>query len=252
MDNKHRQELLEQYEEAAMMLLMDEYAEADGARLLYQFEEAEKNGQVPEIPADLDEKCRKLIQDSFAKQERKNRLLQLGKAAGRVAVYVLVLLGLTTSVVLSVDAIRVPVLNFFMERSDRYSTVSFSEEQLDEKIYNKKITQEIESMLMDGYDLVVEESDDSGTLFLLYQNEKEDIISVNISISSGRLFVDTEDSIQKEVNINNQKAVFIEKDGYRLLWTDDESELTYDIYASGLMLDVFWEVVHKIASCATN
>lgn len=250
MDNKHRQELLEQYEEAAMMLLMDEYAEADGARLLYQFEEAEKNGQVPEIPADLDEKCRKLIQDSFAKQERKNRLLQLGKAAGRVAVYVLVLLGLTTSVVLSVDAIRVPVLNFFMEQTERYSTVSFDKTIPTISPEENPLSEQIKAWLSDDYSLVVEEYN-NGETFLVYQNRTNQIISFSVANSVGQQVIDTEDATQEEMTLNNYPAILIKKDGYRLIWSDEKTDLVFDLYANGLELDTFIKLAHRI-SCEQN
>lgn len=251
MDSKHRQELLDQYEEATMMLLMDEYAEADGARLLQQFEEAEKNGQVPDVPAELDEKCRKLIEGSFAKQERKNHIFQLGRILGKVAIYALVLLGLMTTMVLSVDALRVPVLNFFLEQSERYSTVIFNHEiQADDPAENP-LSERMESWLPDDYELVVEEYI-NGETFLVYQNDIEKIISLNITYCEGKLFVDTEDSAQKETTINDYPAVFVDKDGYRLMWTDEKTNLAYDFYANGLDAELFEKIAYRISSHEEN
>lgn len=248
MDSKHRQELLDQYEEATMMLLMDEYAEADGARLLQQFEEAEKNGQVPDVPAELDEKCRKLIEGSFAKQERKNHIFQLVRTLGKVAIYALVLLGLMTTMVLSVDALRVPVLNFFLEQSERYSTIVFENDVKTDDPTVNPLSERIGSLISDGYSLISEEYID-GEAFLLYQNEVGGIISLNVTHTVGQVLMDTEDTTQENVTIHDYPAILIVKDGYRLVWTNEELELVFDFYANSMELDTFWKLAYKIAVC---
>lgn len=251
MDSKYKQELLEEYKEAAMKLLMAEYAEADGARLLHQFEETEKNGQLPNVPADLDAKCRKLIHNSFAKQARETRCVGFLKGLGRVAVYAFVILGLTTSMVLSVDAIRVPVLNFILTQSEKYSVVIFDDEGQSADPTINPVRARIENWVPDDYSLVFEEYGKDET-FLLFQNTAGQIISLNVTCSDGKYLVDTEESEQNKVTINNCPAIFIDKNGYRLIWTNEEQGLAYDFFANGLALDSFWKLAHQISSCEIN
>lgn len=70
MSDQRKQQLVEQYEDLALSMLMEDYAQAEGERLLREFEEAERNGGLPEMPEELDRKCRNLIETSFAKQAR--------------------------------------------------------------------------------------------------------------------------------------------------------------------------------------
>ena len=57
--------LQEQFENAEMALLTDEYAEAKGEQILKEFEKAKEKGEAPAFSDDLDAKCQKLIRQSF-------------------------------------------------------------------------------------------------------------------------------------------------------------------------------------------
>ena len=71
MTDKRRETLKEQYEEAALSLMMDEIAEEKGQALLRQFDLSAQAGELPELPYALDEKNKHLIRDTFQKQQRK-------------------------------------------------------------------------------------------------------------------------------------------------------------------------------------
>jgi hypothetical protein len=61
MNGKQKEESNEQYEEIVLALLLNEHAEQQGEELLLEFEEACARGEVPEVPFELDQKCRQLI-----------------------------------------------------------------------------------------------------------------------------------------------------------------------------------------------
>ena len=125
MNEQKKQKLLEQYDDAAFALLMDEYAEEEGARLMAEFEAAQAAGQVPEMPQELDEQCRRMIRRDRAKKRGIRAARSFRKVAVKVAVAVLVFIGLITTVVMSVDALRVPILNYITELQNRYTSVQF-------------------------------------------------------------------------------------------------------------------------------
>ena len=247
MKDEHRQQLLDQYEEAALMLLMDEYAEADGARLWKEFEEAEKNGEIPEIPAELDARCRQLIQTSYTKQRRTTHIRKNARILGKVAVSVLVFLGLATTTVLSVDALRVPVLNFFLQQSEKFSSISFHEPNAYEEIQVDVLNRLDEIPLPDGYSLIQKQVCEDGTIIFNYANNHGHVITFDITPSVGHMNVDTEAAEKTDIEINEHKAIFIKKEGYRVIWFDTEHDLTYTLYASNLDSDVFWKLVYRIA-----
>ena len=247
MNDEHRQQLLDQYEEAALTLLMDEYAEADGVRLWKEFENAQRNGEVPEIPAELDAHCQKLIQNSLAHKNSKDKFHKVVRILGKVAVSVLVFLGLATTAVLSVDALRVPVLNFFLHHSEKFSSVTFHEPNEYEEIQCDVINKAKEVPLPDGYVLSQQVIGNDGSIKILYENNSEHIIALNVTPSIGQISIDTEAVNQIELKIYDFDAIFIEKDGYRVIWFDVENNFTYSLYADNLESDYFWKLVYRIA-----
>lgn len=246
MRDEHRQQLVEQYEEAAISLLMDEYAEADGARLLQEYETAVQNKDLPEIPAELDEKCRKLIEKSFAKQERKMRLKRIRKFAAKAAMVVLTLFGLSTITVLSVDALRIPVLNFLMDQSGRYSTVVFGNNIDKEDVATNSTAIQFENNLPEGYQIVKNSfSGASGTITC--EDSSNHIIYLQIAKTDGGLNVDTEGEEYQQQDFGEYAAAFKEKDGYYLMWLDRKSQTVYTLFANGLPIDAFWELAYATA-----
>lgn len=248
MKDDRRQRLLDEYEEAALKFLLNEYADADGERLWQEYKVAEETGEVLDVPNDLDRKCRQIIQGSFAKYNRRVRSSQILRALSKVAVIVLVLLGLSTTLVLSVDALRVPVLNFFLRHSDRYTAITLNEENTVLQSELENIHNSIGYLIPDEYTLVFEEVSGRGSMNLLYQNDLEEVISLKITMNSGQLFVDTEDAYVEDITLNEQPAVLVEKEGFRVVWSNQDKKLSYDLYAEALEVDVFWKIAYALAS----
>ena len=244
MGSNQRQQLMEQYEDAALALLMDEYAEEEGARLLQEFEELGQNGASPEIPAELDAKCRQLINSAFKKQNSKPLAKRVGKFAAKAAAVFLVVLGLSTVTVLSVDAFRVPVLHFIADQSGEFSKVVFSED-VDVKTDRVSATiARFESCLPEGYK--VQQKNVGKTMCRIRcVNSNDSSISLNISKQETGLAVDTEDADFVKVSFGDYLGAFKEKNGYHLIWIDDE--MVYNLYASALSLEEFWELAYATA-----
>lgn len=246
MKDERRQRLLDQYEDAALQLLMDEYAEAEGERLLKEFEEAERRGEVEDIPEELDQKCRQIIHRSFAAKRRKDRATRIGKMLGKVAVVVLLLTGFSTTLVLSVEAFRIPILNYLIKHEVRFSSLLFigeEEEPKEDPLENI----EVKDCVPDEYGLVDKVTDVDGGAFYLFKNEKNEYISVQITPSFGMLNYDAEDAQQIPVEINDNQAIFIIGDNLRIMWFDPEKNLVFDVSANGLSENDFWKIVYRLA-----
>lgn len=242
MDSKHRQQLWAQYEEAAMMLLMEEYAEADGARLLEQYAEDEKKGQISAMPSGLEEACIRRIQDRFSRQNRRNRLRRFFGGLRNAAVWGLSLLGLLAALVFFTDSIRVPLLNFFLNRGVSSPTL-----QAPPSGGREALIRELKAALDGEYALLVEEGDESGDVFLLFQNQDQDILSLNISRSDGQVLVDTEDARSDTAEIHGIRVYLIlDQEECRMLWVSEEEEQLYDLYAVGMEGDGFRALAHRI------
>lgn len=245
MDDNRRKQLLEQYEDVALSLLMDDYANNAGKCLLQEFEDAQKNGDLGEIPPELDKMCRQLIDETFAKQERMLQMKRISNALARVAVVALVVLGLSTMTVLSVDAFRIPVLNFLMDQSGRYSTLSFDLSVNIDSTCTNRIVELFQSNLPDGYEVFQNTFiENKGTIFCA--NETENILYLEVTRSEREINIDTEDIPYTELEFSGYAAVFQYKNGHHLRWLDSETETLYTLFSNGLDIDAFWKLAYTI------
>lgn len=67
MIDSRRIQLIEEFEEASLKLLMDEYEVLEGHRLWSEYLAALEQKQMPEISQKLDIRCKKLICAKFSK-----------------------------------------------------------------------------------------------------------------------------------------------------------------------------------------
>lgn len=246
MEDQRKQQLVEQYEDLALALLMDDYANEEGERLLREFEAAQQDGDLPEIPAELDRKCRKLINDAFVHQERRTWLKQIGHFTAKAAVVVLVMLGLSTVTVLSVDAIRTPVLNFLMDHSGRYSTVIYDNRTPEEIQGENSVISQLENNLPKGYRVTSKEVSDSVSR-VVCEDDNKSIIYIHAIKTDAGLNVDAEVTEYTEVDFSGYEAVFWEKNGYTLMWLDDKTQVVYTFFADGLDINTFWETAYVLS-----
>lgn len=240
MSDQRKQQLVEQYEDLALSMLMEDYAQAEGERLLREFEEAERNGELPEMPEELDRKCRNLIETSFAKQARGQRLKKIVRMASKAAVYAAVFLGLSTITILSVDALRMPVLNFLMDQSGRYSTVVYQNDPVTQIPEGDPVLARFESNLPEGYQ-VVDSNIDNANGFIYCENADKRSINLFFTKAVGGLNIDAEVTEYIDLSFCGYEAVFWEKNGHNLMWLDDDSEIVYTLFSNGLDEISFWK-----------
>jgi len=212
-----------------------------------QVQEQFKRGEVSEIPAELDEKCRRLIETSFAKQKRGQTINTITKYIAKVAVYVLLFLGAASTLVMSVDALRIPVLNFFLEHSSRDTVISLGEQNTSDSINYEQITHAIDDVLPDTYWLEAFVEREDGFFTILFQSNDSQTVLIETLPHDNTLSIDTENAIPVEIMINGCDALFIEKDGYRVVWINIEKQVSYSVYASAPDDSNFWEIVYTLA-----
>lgn len=134
--DKEYEALVENYEDALMRLVMYRVAQEDGRRLLKEAEELENSGL--EVPKELDEKCRKLIQAGCASQEhnrppamaggrnnKPSRRLSLERVGQIFVAAILAAVLLFCVAYAANEQFRVDVLNFFLELQENGTWFSF-------------------------------------------------------------------------------------------------------------------------------
>ena len=247
MEDKHRQQLVEEYEEVTLKLWMDEYAEREGERLWQEYQEANERGEVPEISEELDKKCKDLIYSSFRKEKRKQAISHFARSVSRIAACLCIILFCSSVVVLSVDAFRIPVINFFLNIENRYSSLSFDEEISTDASRIDKLKQLSSIAIPTEYNLIIQEIYESGSAFICYQNDCNEKITILVNPADGEFNYDTENATQTEMELCGHEAFFVEKDGFRVIWLNAEEDLIYELFANGMDIDSFWKLAFLLA-----
>ena len=218
---------------------MEEY------KILKEYEEAKQNGTLPEMPEELDAKCRDLIDEAFGSARRRARVKRIGAAVAKAAMVVLILLGLSTVTVLSVDAFRVPVLNFLIDKSGKYGTVVIGGDTSQDSSTPDSVEEWFDKAVPAGYWLENKYSS-SFQESITYSNDEGHLLRLLIESSESRIAVDTENIEFAPVEFGDHSAVFGEKNGYHLMWLDSENQVIYHLWASHLTETEFWHLAYAL------
>lgn len=249
MNEQKKQKLLEQYDDAAFALLMDEYAEEEGARLMAEFEAAQAAGQVPEMPQELDEQCRRMIRRDRAKKRGIRAARSFRKVAVKAAVAVLVFIGLMTTVVMSVDALRVPVLNYLVKHFEKYSSIDFTNQSDKETLGNG--INPLANLIPEGYSEVAYEDHD-GLISAMYENEFGNYILLSMISTTGEFWFDTEGTTCENVMLGDYSAILIREERLQMIWIDEDMQVCFSFVSDGLDEDTFWDICESLASFWKN
>lgn len=249
MNDQRRRKIEEAWAEASLELLMDDYAEQSGETLWQEFQ----NDTECTMPEDLDAACQSLIYASFDSMVQKSRinsisarLKQLVPQVCKAAMIAFALVGAMATLTLSVEAIRVPVFNFFNRHTDEYTAI-FSDVPQENSTKPEDIKSIIEVFLPTDYNLVIYENFGYGMANLRYQNKCGDIICVRTNLHDGQFRADTEDAYYSEITINGCSALYVEKNGRRILIGQQQTGILIDFYADNIPSELFWEIACVLA-----
>lgn len=240
-----REKLQERYDDAAFALMMDECAEADGEAFLAEFRAAAEAGDLPEIPADMDRRFRDTIKREFAARERKVRFRQFKRAAARVAVAVFAVIGILSTLVMSVDAWRVQLIDK-LQTFNRFSAIVNSD------IVETRPSEgdPFLAFVPHGYESTFFSADED-IVSALYKDEAGNRLNVDISPIYDEYRFDTEDSTVTQIDLAGFEAIFASKinieNQYVVVWIDNEKGHTYNVSTKGLNEEDFWEFAETIA-----
>ena len=125
MADLQKEQLEQQLGDAALHFFLNEYAEAEGRLLLSQYEAAEHS----DMPEALDHRCKSWIKEYSAPSEKGTLLRRTACRAVRAAVIILVCLCLCANLMMSVEALRVPFLNFCFQTRRAFSRITIQTEE---------------------------------------------------------------------------------------------------------------------------
>ena len=257
-----REKLMERYDDAAFALMMDEYAEAEGGALLAEFQAAAEAGDLPEIPEETDQACRNAIRKEYARRERKVRLRRFRQRAARVAVAVFAVIGIMSTMIMSVEAWREPILNFIMQEKEDYllvlqeTTDNDVQETTDTGVQRNKIHIAAETMfgktLPSGYTKITDTITENITIQTYGAGEEDEyILQLYITPAGGELLLDTEDAVCTKIILGDYVALLIEESpGCMVFWENEEYDLYFTVQGTlhdGFTKDMMLEMCEALS-----
>ena len=208
----------EKLEDAAVSVFMEEYAKALNAGLDQQMEAS----AAEEFPKELEERCLALIRKETAKQRNQKRKKNALRVLRSAAAVVLVLLSVSSILFMSVEAFRLPIINFFVEKTDRYWQLSGVEnEDTAQDVFDPK--DPLDGIILDEFVITsITGSWDSECLIVEYSNGNNAVIDFIAVQNDGNVQIDTEDANVVQHKVFGHDAVKSIKENYvRITWLDE-------------------------------
>lgn len=241
MDNPKLSEAArEQLEEATVAVFMEQYAKVLDAGIDKKLEECADE----EFPPELEKRCRALIEKEYAKSKSEKRRKGVVRFLQRAAIVVVALLSLSSVLFMTVEAFRLPVMNFFVEKTDRYwQMTANSDENTIPATYN--LENPLDGIIYDGFELTsLSGSVESGDLMAKYSDGSQAAITLLAQYSLGNLQVDGENAVVFDEKVAGHDAhLYIEENTVRLAWLDENVSRAFSVYA----VNVTEETVKYIA-----
>ena len=160
------------------------------------------------------------------------------------AVVAMVMLSLSSILFMTVEAFRVPIMNFFVEKTDRYwQMTANSEEDTISAVYNLK--NPLDGIIADIFELThLSGSVEAGDLIAKYNDGNNAEVTLFTDFSVGSLQLDGENAVVTDTTVAGHAAKLYEKeDSIRLVWLDENISRAFSI----CVVNVTTETVTYIA-----
>lgn len=206
----------------------------ENARLLEQADAIDKTADNPAEPgARLDQSVMRLIR----LEQKKHRRLHRFMVARRVAIIVLVILIITSSALMSVEAIRESTIRTLVAWSDKVLNILFNSDPREQQGTSETSATDPASTrgyrpawLPDGFTLTDEVSDISGKWRMLVYRSADGRQSLTLTQShltgGGTLSIDTENALSQEVLVKGLDGILVTSaqpgEGENKLWWKDQ------------------------------
>ena len=178
-----------------------------------------------------------------------SKVIPFIKRLPRVAVITIVSLGVALALAMSVEAIRIPVIEFILKHFSNHSTMVFLDEYTEPPKEESIYTVIDGAPVPDGYGLVNKTIQDGWIISLLYKNQSEERIRLVINVADGVFDFDSEGFEMQEITINGHRGtLFIKGPEKQMVLLDDDNSVLLFLYASNLDENNFREVAEYWSS----
>lgn len=183
-----------------------------------------------DFPIELDKKVREIIANHSKKTNHKRSRKAFKAALPRLVAVLVLIFVITTIFVANVEAIRIKVLNFMMDETEKYTSVDIKEESdvLESESISRAIPPDWEGQyaptyIPEGF-RITEAKNYNDTSSIVYLNDaRQMILFQKWPRENVNLRIDTEGTDTTSININGFEGLLVEKDDIiRVMWYSDD------------------------------
>lgn len=228
------QDVYERYVDASVALFMECYCATLSEDIHRQVDQVQADDLA--FPAALDDRCRSAIKKEYAVRKRKQSLKSIAKGLRYAASFAVVLLALASVLFISVEAIRVPIINYYIAQSDQYVEFTSRQPEVAGIFENINVDDPLMGLLPQGYQLTKVDKMLPKQITAFYKNSNNDSIYFSANASEAVVRVDAEDTqAVKEIHICGCDGVLVTKDNTTTVtWGNKSGAATFSIISSAL------------------
>lgn len=204
--------------------------------------------EASDFPNELDTRCRTAIKKEYALRKRKKCIQSFAKGLRYVAGVCVVLLALGSVLFMSVEAIRVPIINYYISLNEKYLEIgplsSIKTNSTDMIDWNDPL----KGLIPAEYALVLQDVDSQGSTVAIYENANGDSIFLASDPINSIKRVDTEGSetIEQWEYLDRNIILVLKENIITVTWRDEKIGRSLVITASALEKTEIIEITEKL------
>lgn len=248
MDNPNiNKEVYDRYVDATVALFMEYYATMLSGSI---HTEMSANGKTDiAFPAELDSRCRALIKKEIIHQRRKQYLRATMKTLRYVAIFAVTLLSLSSFLFMTVEAFRVPIINYYMEQKDGYWEI-FGQTESNQEMDNGTIdvSDPLAGLIPEEYELVLLEGESIVPLTAIYEEANGKQLFFSTESVTSVIGIDSEGAqVSEKFQLCGCDAVLVVEDSdVNLVWVERDIGIVFTIHAQGMPADTIIGIAEEI------
>ena len=249
------QAVYERYIDAATALFMELYSSEMGESIRKEMEN--DYNEAYSFPKELDDRCRELIKKECSSRQRKHHMRGFVKGLRYAASFAVILLAVASILFVSVDAVRIPIIDYYVERSNGYwifsesSTADNSQNDLRESTFD--YSDPLAGLLPEEYQLVVSDGDSIFNFVAIYDNATGSEVFFSAESSGSSIQIDSEGAqISQTYQLAGKDVVLVVEDtNIRLAWIDEGLSTTFTLIAANMdsesLLNIAEQLIKNIS-----
>lgn len=245
---KFSEDTRDKYIDATVAVFMDQYAAALDEGILEEMAACADDA----FPPELDKRCLVLIEKEYAKQRKAVRTKSFLRVCRSAAVIAIILLSLCSVLFMTVEAFRLPVLNFFIEKTDIYwESTGHNTDEIISTTFNEE--NPLKDILPADYKLImINGSFDDSQYLALYEKSETTQVFFTANANDGYIQVDTEDAETQQFLISGREAYISTEDtSIRIVWFDPHLGKAFSVCATNsdesFVLTLAEEIIKHLA-----